>query len=111
MAGARAKQEAEEEVGHSFIKECMTEEEIVAAANVIVAPHGLQAEILGGIKRVGVQGDERTYGPVLVLTGPYPTNEVLAEISSQLTNKLPVTGVTIETARRKESESTAGGSM
>ena len=76
----------------------MTIEEIVARANVIVAPYGLKAEILKGIHSVGVGGDNRTYTPVICLKGKFPGWDVLATLSTEISNALPINRVTFETA-------------
>lgn len=76
----------------------MTTEEIVERVNVIVTPYGLEAEILEGINSVGVGGDNRTYTPVICLRGEFPGWEVLAKLSTEISNTLPINRVTFETA-------------
>lgn len=76
-------------------------EEVLLRANRIVSQYGLHAEFLAGIYSVGVQGDERSYLPVLCLVGPmHIDNPHLPKISTELTNTLPINRVTLETARR-----------
>lgn len=81
----------------------MTDEEILRVANEIVSPHGLQAELLeteaGPIRSVGVQGDNRTYQPVVLLVGRHPGNDVLRDLSTRITNETPASRVTIEIGR------------
>jgi hypothetical protein len=69
--------------------------EILARANPLVAANGLQAEFLEA-QSVGVQGDNRTYTDVMVLVGPHPGNEVLAELVSKICSSLPINRVTYE---------------
>ena len=76
--------------------------EVLLRANKIVAPYDLRVEFLEGSYSVGVQGDERSYLPVLCLVGSMRIDDPrLPEISSELTNTLPVNRVTLETARRQ----------
>lgn len=77
-----------------------TPEQILDRVKAIVAPHGLNAEFLEGILSVGVQGDDRTYTPVVVLNGPHPGWEILERLSSQISNETPVNRVTFEVATR-----------
>lgn len=81
----------------------MTDEEMLRIANEIANPHGFTAEFLPGIRRVGVGGDSRRYGPVVVLVGPFISHEVLALISTEIMNQTEIGGVTIETASRQNS--------
>ncbi len=78
----------------------MEHEEIVRRANEIVAPYGLQAEILGDIHSVGVGGDHRTYTPVVNLIGTHPGDEVLARLSTEIGNKLPINRITFQFATK-----------
>lgn len=73
----------------------MDEQEILRRANELVASYGLRAEIMPGIFSVGVQGDGRTYTPVIELIGTHPGNELLRKISTELSNTLPINRVTI----------------
>lgn len=66
----------------------METQEIVECINQIVCPHRLYAEIPPDIRSVGVGGDERTYLPIVFLVGPFPGWEILAELSSEITNTL-----------------------
>lgn len=75
-----------------------TNQEILARANEIVSPYGLEAEILEDIFSVGVGGDDRTYTPVINLKGPFPGYEVLAKLSTEISNVLPINRVTFELA-------------
>ena len=75
--------------------------EILQQINGIVAQYGLRAEYLEGIQTVGVQGDDRSYTPTVVLVGPFPGHEVLATLSSKISNDTPVNRVTFELARRE----------
>lgn len=77
-------------------------EEVLAQISRIVASHGLSAEYLPDIFSVGVQGDDRTYSRVVVLVGPFPGWDALAELSSRISNETPVNKVTFELARRAD---------
>ncbi len=74
----------------------MKEKEILRKANEIVAPYGLRAEIFPDLLSVGVQGDNRTYTPIINLIGPHPGNEVLSKLSTEISNTLPINRVTIQ---------------
>lgn len=79
----------------------MEKEEILARANEIVVPYELRAEIFEDpIRSVGVGGDERTYTPVINLIGSFPGYEILAKISSEISNTLPINRVTFQLASR-----------
>lgn len=90
------------------IDSTMSEDEIACRANAIVAPYNLKAEILSGIQSVGVGGDERTVTAVINLIGPNPGNHVLANLSSKISNNLPVNRVTYELSRKVDQECTYG---
>ena len=88
-------------MGYSTTKEGIywyvyCKEEIVLAVKEIVEKYYLQAECLDNIFTVGVGGDERTYAPAFVLVGPFPGYDVLAKVSSEISNKLPVNRVTFQ---------------
>ena len=71
--------------------------EILRRANEIASPHGLRAEFLGSdLFSVGVGGDERSYTRVVNLIGTDPGDEVLAKISREISNTLPINRVTFE---------------
>jgi GMP synthase PP-ATPase subunit len=74
----------------------MSEEEILRRANGIVNNHKLKVSILPGVQAVGVQGDNRVYLPVMVLSGPHPGWEILGQLSTQITNELPISHVTYD---------------
>ncbi len=74
----------------------MEREIMLLRANEIANPYGLTAFFLEGIVSVGVQGDQRTLTPVIVLTGPFPGHEVLAQVSTAISNAIPVNRVTYE---------------
>ncbi|TSC71968.1 MAG: hypothetical protein G01um101438_799 [Parcubacteria group bacterium Gr01-1014_38] len=76
----------------------MSEEDILRSVNEIVAPYGLRAEIFGGIRRVCVRGDARAYLPVLNLIGPFPGYDVLAALSTKISNIFDIGGVTFQVA-------------
>lgn len=61
----------------------------------LVAPYNLVAELLD-ISAVGVAGDGRTYLPVVNLIGKHPGNEVLAQLSTKITNEYEVGRVTFQ---------------
>lgn len=77
-------------------------QEIVESVDKIVSLCGLYAEIPPNIRSVGVGGDERTYLPCVFLVGPFPGWKILAELSTEITNTLPVNRVTYELLRKKE---------
>lgn len=79
----------------------MTREELLAKANEIAGKHGLSVEIPEDIQSVGVGGDERTYTPIAMLSGPFPGWEVIAQVSSEISSTLPINRVTYEFARKK----------
>jgi GMP synthase PP-ATPase subunit len=81
----------------------VTNDEILIAANHIVEPYGLRVEFLGG-QSVGVQGDARTYRPVIVLVGPFPGWDVLGQLATQIPNELDVNRVTFEFANQIRAE-------
>lgn len=80
--------------------------QVLEQANELSQPYGLRAEFVAGgeIMTVGVQGDDRSYTPVIVLIGPDPGQEVLASLSTRITNALPVNRVTWELATSKPEE-------
>ncbi len=78
----------------------MTEVETLKMANEIVAPHGLRAEFLGDVHSVGVGGDCRSYTRVIVLVGPYPGEEILASLSTKISNTTRINRVTFELTRK-----------
>ncbi len=78
----------------------MSEKEVLRIANEIAAQFGLKAEIFTDTKSVGVQGDAKTYLPVINLVGPFPGHDALTKISNEITSRLPVNRVTIEIVRR-----------
>lgn len=73
--------------------------EIKRQAGEIAAPHGLKVEVPEGCFAVGVQGDSRTRTPVVFLIGPNPGWEEIAKVSNEITSRLPVNKVLLETAR------------
>lgn len=77
----------------------MSETEILEAANKIVGLYGLKAEFLGNVYSVGVGGDNRTYTRTLVLMGPNPGDEILASLSTKISNTLGINRVTFELAK------------
>lgn len=64
----------------------------------IISPHALMATFLPeSIMSRGVQGDEGTYTRVILLSGSvYPDYEVLQEISTKITNAIPINKVVFE---------------
>ena len=78
----------------------MTEQESLAIANETVQLHGLTAEFIGEVRSVGVGGDLRTYTRIIVLIGPYPGEQVLSLLSSQIGNRTGINRITFELARR-----------
>jgi hypothetical protein len=74
-------------------------DEILRQINDIVRPYWLSAEY-SEAHSVGVQGDARTYTPVIVLVGPYPGHLILRKLSNKITNNTPVNRVTFELAAK-----------
>ena len=52
--------------------------------------YDLRAAIPEGIFSTGVQGDNPTYTPVVMLFGKFPGYDVLEEISTKIANAVPV---------------------
>lgn len=78
----------------------MEDSDILRVANEIAAPHGLRAELLPGVKRVGVAGDSPTYKPVVALVGSFPGHDVLASVSTKISNRTEGCTVSFELATR-----------
>ena len=74
----------------------MEDTELLEKTNKIVEPYGLTAEILPDISSVGVQGDSRTYSPVMVLKGPFPGWDILEKLSTEISNTTQVNRVTYD---------------
>jgi len=69
--------------------------EILTKANELASAYGLKAEFLSDDAfSVGVQGDQRTYTPVINLIGPWPGNDVLRRLSTEISNTVKVNRVT-----------------
>lgn len=80
----------------------MTDAEIVQRANDLVTPFGLNAEILPGIRSVGIRGDARAYLPTMNLSGAFPGHDILAELSTRITNELEIGRVTFQLGAQYE---------
>ena len=78
----------------------MTNDAILAAIQEMVAPYGFKAELWPDIKRVCVRGDSRAYLPTVNLIGIPPNHEVLAQISTAITNQFEVGTVTLQLAEK-----------
>ncbi len=78
----------------------MSEEEALEIANKIIEPHGLKAEFLGDVYSVGVGGDCRSYTRIIVLTGSYPGDEILASLSTKISNNTGINRVAFELNRK-----------
>lgn len=76
--------------------------EVLRIVGELVRPYGLSVDWLG-VYSVGVAGDYRTYRPVLLLSGPHPGDDILAEVSTRIGNMTEGCRVTFEIAVRKES--------
>ena len=74
----------------------MNNEELLRKANEIAAKYGLQAELLPDIFSVGVQGDARSYLPVIVLKGTFPGWDIIQRVATEIPNVLPVNRVTYD---------------
>jgi len=76
----------------------MQEHEILKLANEIANPHGLTAGFLAGedALSVGVGGDHRTCTRIIVLVGPFPGHEILANISTKISNVTNINRVTFD---------------
>lgn len=70
--------------------------EMLVAINALAGEYGLKAEFLGDAHSVGVQGDARTYTPVVVLMGPHPGDDKLAELGSKIWNSVHINRVTFD---------------
>jgi hypothetical protein len=58
--------------------------------------HDINAQVPEGVFAVGVQGDKRTYCPVVFLTyGEFPGYDHISRISTAISNTLPVNRVTL----------------
>ena len=68
---------------------------ILAEALKIASQFGLSAEIIE-VFSVGVGGDNRTYTPVVNVSGVFPGYDVLEKVSNEITNALPINRVTFE---------------
>jgi hypothetical protein len=69
--------------------------EILVKANELASAYGLKAELLSDDAfSVGVQGDQRTYTPVITLVGPWPGNVALRRLSTEICNTVKVNRVT-----------------
>lgn len=77
----------------------LSEEELSRQANAIAEKYGLSASIEPDIRAVAVRGDNREYFPVATLRGPFPGWEVMAEVSTEITNKLDISHVMYEMAK------------
>ena len=63
----------------------------------IVSPYNLSAEMLSSnIMARGTQGDEPTYTRVILLKGVYLDDKILEDVSTKITNIIPVNTVLIE---------------
>jgi hypothetical protein len=75
----------------------MTRKDLLKQANLISAPYGLTAELLGNeIKSVGVQGDLRTHTKIILLyktDGGIVNNDILDKLSSKISSLLPINRV------------------
>lgn len=78
------------------------QKECLETANEIVSLYGLTAEFLGKAMAVGVVGDNRAYTPVINLRGPFPGYEILAKLSNELSNSLPITKITYELSQQAQ---------
>ncbi|MBI4059706.1 hypothetical protein HY406_01440 [Candidatus Giovannonibacteria bacterium] len=68
-----------------FVNELLNSEEYIK--------YNLKAAIPEGIFSTGVQGDNRTYAPVVMLFGKFPGYDILEDISTKITNAVPVNRV------------------
>lgn len=73
-------------------------QEINRRASELAKPHGIRAEVMPGIFSTGVQGDERTYTPVVNLILPLQKfdHNLIEQLKSEISSKLPVNRVTFE---------------
>jgi len=72
------------------------DEDVLQKTNEIAGKHNLSAEILPEALSVGVQGDNRTYLPVIVLKGEFPGWDILRQVSTEITNTVNVNRVTYD---------------
>ena len=87
-----------------FFKELILErDKLLEEVQKVASKYGLKAELLPeDIFSVGVQGDFRTYLPAVVLTGTFPGWDVINQISTEITNTLPVNRVTYDISPNTE---------
>lgn len=76
----------------------MKDSEILDIANGISSLHGLRASFLGddSAMSVGVGGDNRSYTRIIVLEGSFPGHEILADISTKISNLTGINRVTFD---------------
>ena len=73
------------------------ENEALAKLSPLASEHGLSVQILpSDIMSRGVQGDEGTYTRVILLSGKNPGWKVLEELSTKMTNLVPMNRVLFE---------------
>lgn len=77
---------------------------MLAAIQKMVAPYGFKAELWPDIKRVCVRGDSRAYLPAVNLVGIPSSYEVLAQISTAITNQFEVGTVTLQLAEKTSAD-------
>ncbi len=71
-------------------------ERLISDVRKIAQEHELEADYLGEIKSVGVMGDDRSYTPVIVLSGKFPGWDVLQQVSNKISNETLVNRVTFD---------------
>ncbi len=82
------------------------EEEVVRIANTVVGPYGLKAEMMPKEHMArGAQGDEPTYTRMILLTGPKINQRLFMELSTRITNLVPVNKVLFEILDAREKPS------
>lgn len=75
-------------------------EEALNKISSIIQPFDLKPEILPSeVMSRGVQGDEGTYTRVLVLKGKNPGWDILQEISTKITNTIPINRVLFDESK------------
>lgn len=90
-------------------RKVMTEAETLQVVREIAGQYGLQADFLPGIQSVGVGGDDRTYTPVVCLVGtdPFPSHEVLATLSTLISNQTGLNRVAFQISCQDSQEATS----
>ncbi len=85
----------ETHMGHTYrFRTREEEQEALLEIEKIISPYNLSVEMPPqNILSRGVQGDEPTYTRVVILKGKHPGNDILSQISTKITNAIPINRV------------------